>query len=92
MKMALLGAAVVGFAVLFFLVAFVQFTREAMKSRKKPKHLIGMTTECASAKVFTLREPPVLPKAVPADKKANGVAMVAPFNATMKHGPAKGSS
>lgn len=90
--MAVLGAAVVGFAVVFFLVAFVQFTREAMKSRKKPKHLIRMTAECTSAKVFTLREPPVLPKAVLAGKKANGVAMIAPFNATIKHGPAKGSS
>jgi hypothetical protein len=91
MKMALLGAAVVGFAVLFFLVAFVQFTREAMRSRKKPRHLIRITPERPTAKVFTLREPPVLPKAILADDKANGVAIVAPFNATIKHGPAKGS-
>ncbi len=90
--MALLGATVVGFAVLFFLVAFVQFTREAMRSRKKPKHLIRMTAERPTAKIFTLREPPVLPKAILAGKKANGLAMVAQFNATIKHGPAKGSS
>jgi hypothetical protein len=42
MKMALLGAAVIGLAFLFFMVAFVQFTREAMSSRKAPKHLIRM--------------------------------------------------
>ncbi len=89
--MVLLGAAVIGSAVLFFLVAFVQFTREAMRSWKKPKHLIRMTAERPTAKIFTLREPPVLSKEILAGKKANGVAMVAPFNAT-KHGPAKGSS
>lgn len=90
--MALLGAAVVGFAVLFFLIAFVQFTREAMRSRKTPKHLIRVAAERPTAKVFTLREQPVLSKAILAGKKANRVAMVAPFNATIKHGPAKGSS
>ncbi len=90
--MALLGAAVVGFAVLFFLIAFVQFTREAIRSRKKPNHLIRMAAERPTAKIFTLREPPILPKAILAGKKANGVAMVAPLNATIKRGPAKGSS
>ena len=42
MKMALLGAAVIGVVLLFFLVAFAQFTREAMSSRKRPEHLIHM--------------------------------------------------
>ena len=87
-----LGTAVIGFAVLFFLLALVQFTREAMRSRKKPQHLICMGAERATAKVLTLREPAVPPKAVLASKKANGVAMVAPFNAMIKHGPAEGSS
>lgn len=59
MKMALLGAAVIGSAVLFFLVAFVQFTREAMSSRKTPKHLIRMPAGHHSAKIFILRVPPV---------------------------------
>lgn len=90
--MVVLGAAVLGFAVLFFLVAFVQFTREVMRSRKRPKHLIRMTAGRPTAKLFTLREPPVVPKPIPVGKKANGVAMVASFNATIKHGPAKGSS
>lgn len=90
--MALLGGAVIGFALLFFLVALVQFTREAVRSKKRPKHLIRMTAERRTAKIFTLREPPVVPKPILAGKKANGVAMVTPFNATIKHGPAKGSS
>lgn len=90
--MALLGAAVIGFAVLFFLIAFVQFTREAMSSRKRPEHLIRMTAERPAAKILTLREPPVLPKAILAGKKARGVAMVSPVRATMGRGPAKGSS
>ncbi len=92
MEMALLGVAVIGFAVLFFLVALVQFTREAMRSRKKPKHLIRMTAERRITKIFTLREPPVAPKAILAGRKSNGVTMVSPVNATFRRGTAKGSS
>ena len=90
--MALFGAAVIGSAVLFFLVALVQFTREAMRSRRRPKHLTRMTPERPTAKIFTLRKPRVLPKEILEDKKANGVAMISPFNATIRRGPAKGSS
>lgn len=73
MKMALLGAAVIGFAVLFFLIAFVQFTREAMSSRKRPKHLILMTAERPTAKVFTIRETSIPPKPISASMKCDGV-------------------
>lgn len=90
--MALLGAAVIGFALLFFLVAFVQFTREAMSSRKTPKHLIRMAAGRPAAKIFTLREPPVLPQPVLAGKKGNGVATAPAVNAAIKRWPAKGSS
>jgi hypothetical protein len=89
--MALLGAAVIGFAVLFFMVAFVQFTREAIRSRKTPKHLIRMPAGRPAAKIFTLREP-FLPKPILADKKGNGVATVPPVNAAIKRWSAKGSS
>lgn len=92
MKMALLGAAVIGLAVLFFLVAFVQFTREAMSSRKTPKHLIRMAPGRPAAKIFTLREPPVVPKPIPAGKKGNGILTAPPVNAAIKRWPAKGSS
>jgi hypothetical protein len=92
MKMALLGAAVIGFAVLFFLVALVQFTREAMRSRKTPKHLIRMTAGHSAAKIFTLRELPALPKPILADKKGNGVAPVPPVHVSIKRWSAKGSS
>jgi|SRR5690242_21123612 len=92
MKMALLGATVVGFAVIFFLVAFIQFTREAMRPRKRPKHLIRMPTGRPVAKVFTLREPPVVPTPILADKKGNGVATVPPVNAAIKRWSTKGSS
>jgi hypothetical protein len=92
MKMALLGAAVIGFAVLFFMVAFVQFTREALRSRKTPKHLIRVPAGRPAAKIFTLREPPVLPKPILADKKGNGVATIPPVNASIKRWSAKGPS
>lgn len=92
MKMALLGATVIGFAVLFFLIAFVQFTREAMRSRKTPKHLIRMEAGRSAAKIFILREPPVLPKRIPAGKKGNGVVTARPVNTASKRWPAKGSS
>ena len=90
MEMAVFGAAVVGLAVLFFLVAFVQFTREAIRSKKEPKHLIRMTRERPSATLFVLRESPAPPKSILPGKKANGVGVVSPLNATIKH--AKGSS
>jgi hypothetical protein len=88
---AIFGTAVVGFALLFFMVAFVQFAREAMRSRKKPKHLIRMAAERPTAKIFTLREPPALPKAILVGKKANGVAAVSPSGATTRRGAVKGS-
>jgi hypothetical protein len=89
MKMALLGAAVIGFAVLFFMVAFVQFTRGAIRSRKTPKHLIRITAGRPTAKILTLREPPALPKPILAAEKGNGVP---PVEATIGRGRAKGSS
>jgi hypothetical protein len=92
MKMALLGATAVGFAVIFFLVAFVQFTREVMRSRKTPKHLIRMRAGRPAAKIFTLREPPALSKTILAGRKGNGVATAPPVNAAIKRWPAKGSS
>jgi hypothetical protein len=93
MKMALLGAAVIGFAVLFFAVAFVQFTREAMSSKKTPKHLIRMPAGHPGAKIFTLREPPIVPKPILAGKKGNGIATAPPVNASInKRWSAKGSS
>ncbi len=90
--MALLGAAVIGFAVLFFLVAFVQFTREAMSSMKRPKHLIPMTAERPTAKIFTIREASVAPKPISAGKRGNGVTSFPPVNVTIRRGSAKGSS
>jgi hypothetical protein len=54
--MAFAGAAVFGSAVLFFLVALVQFTREAMRSSQEPKHLIRLMRGRPAATVFTLRQ------------------------------------
>jgi len=90
--MALLGAAVIGFAILFFLIAFVQFTREAISSMKRPKHLVRMPAERPTAKIFTIRETPVAAKPIVAGKSSKGVAVFSPANVTIRRGPAKGSS
>jgi hypothetical protein len=54
--MAFVGAAMFGSAVLFFLVALVQFTREAMRSSREPKHLVRLMRGRPAATVFTLRQ------------------------------------
>lgn len=89
--MVVLGATVIGFAILFFLVAFVQFMREAMRSSRKPRHLISVTRERPAARILTLREPPVMPKVISTAKKSDGVASASPLNPAIKRWPAKGS-
>jgi hypothetical protein len=54
--MTVLGAAVIGFAILFLLVVFSQFTKEVARSRQRPEHLIRMTRGRPAATVFTLHE------------------------------------